>query len=45
VIGEVCVGVRAILVENVLCVSLSVVHVGVVWHIERRAACSISSVH
>jgi hypothetical protein len=45
VIGEVCVGVPAILVENVLCVSLSVLHVGVVWGIERHAACGISSVH
>jgi hypothetical protein len=45
VIGEVCVGVPAILAENVIWVSLSVVHVGAVWPSEGHAACSIRSVH
>jgi hypothetical protein len=37
--------VPAVLAENVLWVCMSVVRAGVVWPIERHAACSISSVH
>jgi hypothetical protein len=38
-------GVPAVIAENVVWGCLSVVHVGVVWPIERHAACSIISVH